>query len=75
MNAWQARQAAECPCRGVDDYCPCQNVDRTLPPMPDSLARLEAAIVAGAKESPTGVYGECVVRIGDLRRVIEAAKQ
>lgn len=22
----QKAQGAECPCRGVDDYCPCQNV-------------------------------------------------
>lgn len=34
------------------------------------IARLEAAILEAAKLSPTGVYGECVVRIGDLRRVL-----
>ena len=31
MLDWQKRQAAECSCKGSDEYCPCQNVDMSDP--------------------------------------------
>lgn len=39
------------------------------------IARIESAMFESAKLSPTGVYGECVVTIADLRTLIEAARE
>ena len=38
--------------------------------IPAIIARLEAAMVEGMTNYPRGEFGECIVRIADLRRLI-----